>query len=169
MCIRDRTRPGEVGEICVRGSCLALGYYNNPQKTAEVFCQNPLIDGYPERIYRTGDLGCYNQYGELMFRSRKDFQIKHMGHRIELGEIETAVNAMPGLDAACCLYDETREKIVLFYQAECACDREILLFLSEKLPKYMWPNRLVHFSALPMNKHAKIDRVALRRDYIDET
>lgn len=165
----DQTRFEEVGEICVRGSCLALGYYNNPQKTAEVFCQNPLVSGYPERIYRTGDLGCYNQNGELMFRSRKDFQIKHMGHRIELGEIETAVNAMPNVDAACCLYDEKHEKIVLFYQSKSACDRDILLFLSEKLPKYMWPNKLIHFSILPMNKHAKIDRVALRRDYIDET
>lgn len=165
----DEGRPGEVGEICVRGSCLALGYYNNPEKTAEVFCQNPLVGGYPERMYRTGDLGCYNEHGEFMFRSRKDFQIKHMGHRIELGEIETAVNAMPELDAACCLYDEKREKIVLFYQAANACDKDILVFLSEKLPKYMWPNRLIHFSALPMNKHAKIDRVALRRDYIDET
>lgn len=160
--------PDQVGEICVRGTCLALGYYNNWQKTEEVFCQNPLNGGYPERIYRTGDLGCYNDRGELMFRSRKDFQIKHMGHRIELGEIETAVNAMPQLDAACCLYDQKREKIVLFYQSETACDREILIYLSEKLPKYMWPNRLEHFTALPMNKHAKIDRVALRTQYIDE-
>ena len=165
----ERSCPEEVGEICVKGSCLALGYYNNSQKTSEVFCQNPLVYSYPERIYRTGDLGSYNQHGELMFRSRKDFQIKHMGHRIELGEIETAVNAMAKLDAACCLYDERQEKIVLFYQSASACNREILLFLSERIPKYMWPNRLVHLLALPMNEHAKINRVALRRDYIDGT
>lgn len=158
--------PSEVGEICVRGTCLALGYYNNPEKTAQAFCQNPLVTAYPQRMYRTGDLGSYNERGELMFRSRKDFQIKHMGHRIELGEIETAVNAMPGLDAACCLYDQQREKIVLFYQSEHPCHREILRFLSERLPKYMWPNRLVHFTHLPHNAHGKIDRVALGAAHI---
>jgi D-alanine--poly(phosphoribitol) ligase subunit 1 len=157
----------EIGEICVRGTSLALGYYNNPDETARAFCQNPLNLHYPELIYRTGDLGKYNDLGELLFLSRKDYQIKHMGHRIELGEIEVAVNALNFLDVACCLYDEQNEKIVLFYQASKPCDKEILLGLRDYLPKYMLPNRLVYSEKLPMNKNAKIDRVRLKKEYID--
>ncbi|MEO6355651.1 MAG: amino acid adenylation domain-containing protein, partial [Ferruginibacter sp.] len=82
---------GEIGEICVRGCCLALGYYNNPEKTSEAFCQNPLNAHYPEAIYRTGDLARYNEQGEIMFLSRKDNQVKHMGQRVELGEIEILI------------------------------------------------------------------------------
>jgi D-alanine--poly(phosphoribitol) ligase subunit 1 len=77
----------EPGEICVRGSSLAVGYWNNPERTAKGFVQNPLNPHYPELIYRTGDSGYWNDRGEIMFLGRKDFQIKHLGYRIELGEI----------------------------------------------------------------------------------
>ena len=70
------------GEVCVTGSALALGYYRNPEQTAKAFVQNPLNDRYLEPMYRTGDLAYYNNLGELCFATRKDFQIKHMGHRI---------------------------------------------------------------------------------------
>lgn len=82
------TAPGALGELCVSGTALALGYYNDPERTAQVFVQNPLHHRYPETIYRTGDLARYDQDGNLVYVSRKDFQIKHMGHRIELGEID---------------------------------------------------------------------------------
>ena len=159
------TDNGEIGEICVKGSCLALGYYNNVEKTEEVFVQNPLNDVYPEKIYRTGDLGYYNEQGELFFSSRKDFQIKHMGHRIELGEIEVAVNAIEFIDAGCCIYDEKSEKIVLCYQAVETCDKAIVKELAKVLPKFMWPNRYVHLNKMPMNKNSKIDRVLLKEKY----
>jgi len=158
--------PGEVGEICVRGTSLALGYYNNPTETAKAFCQNPLNSAYPELIYRTGDLGKYNEFGELIFVSRKDFQIKHMGHRIELGEIEVAANALDFLDVTCCLYDERNEKIVLFYQAAAKQDQEIILGLQQTLPKYMVPNQLIHLEKIPMNKNSKIDRVFLKERFL---
>jgi D-alanine--poly(phosphoribitol) ligase subunit 1 len=159
---------GETGEICVRGTSLALGYYNNAEEQARAFCQNPLNTNYPELIYRTGDLGKYNDRGELMFLSRKDNQVKHMGHRIELEEIEVAVNSLDFLDAGCCIYSPEEEKIVLFYQASRNYDREILLGLREYLPKYMRPNKLIHFEKLPMNKNAKIDRVKLKKLYFNE-
>lgn len=165
---QKRVSDERTGEICVKGTCLAAGYYNNSEKTNESFCQNPLNSAYPELIYRTGDLGKYNAMGELLFVSRKDFQIKHMGHRIELGEIEVGVNALPFIKGACCLYDADNEKIVCFYQAEEACEKKIIIGLSSKLPKYMWPNRFVHFPEIPMNKNAKIDRTRLKKEYIDE-
>lgn len=153
--------PGRVGEICVKGTCLGLGYYNNPEKTAEAFVQNPLNPWYPETVYRTGDLGQYGGDGKLYFAARKDFQIKHMGHRIELGEIETAVNALDFIETACCVYDGVREKIVLCYQAREACDKKIVGELAKALPKYMWPNRYAYYERIPLNKNGKMDRVLL--------
>lgn len=154
---------GVVGEICVKGTCLALGYYNNEEKTQEAFVQNPLNRFYPERIYRTGDLGYYDEEGNLFFASRKDFQIKHMGHRIELGEIEVAVNALDFIDVGCCVFDEKREKIILCYQSKEACDKLIVKELAKVLPKFMWPQQFRHFEQLPMNKNSKLDRVLLKK------
>lgn len=153
---------GETGELCVRGTSLALGYYNNTEKTEEAFIQNPLNRNYPELIYCTGDLVKYNERGELLFLSRRDFQIKHMGHRIELGEIEILVNAMEFIDVAVCLYDSENEKIALFYQAAEECKKKIVERLAEALPKYMWPNQFFWYEQLPLNKNAKIDRVTLK-------
>lgn len=165
---KHEVEAGQVGEICVRGSSLALGYYNNAEKTQEAFIQNPLNHCYPEFIYCTGDLARYAEDGNLMFLSRKDHQIKHMGHRIELGEVEVAINAISFVDAACCIYDEKAEKIVLFYQAEEKCDRQLLKELGKSLPKYMFPNRLEYMEQLPLNKNAKIDRTWLKESYIDQ-
>ena len=89
--------PGEEGELIVRGSFLADGYYNDPEKTAAAFPQNPLNKAYPERVYRTGDIARLNEKGEFIYISRKDFQIKRSGYRIELGEIEAAVGSLDGV------------------------------------------------------------------------
>lgn len=159
---------GEKGEICVRGTSLALGYYNNPDATKKAFVQNPLHNNFPDLIYRTGDLGKYNDLGELIFISRMDHQIKHMGYRIELGEIETAVNALPFVDIGVCIYDDINEKIVLFYQANETNDRRIITHLKDRLPKHMIPNYLIHFDKLPLKSNLKIDRVKLREKYFNE-
>ena len=99
-----------------------------------------------------------------MFASRRDFQIKHMGHRIELGEIEVALNAIPFIDIAVCLYDEARGKIVCCYQSETEDTKAIVKFLSDKLPKFMWPNIYKRYEKLPANKNGKIDRAALKEE-----
>jgi len=151
----------QVGEICVMGTCLSLGYWNNKEKTDAAFVINPTIGAYESKMYATGDMGYYNNDGDIVFASRRDFQIKHMGHRIELGEIEVALNGISYLTVSCCLYDKDNEKIVCFYQAEVECKKEIVSELSKKLPKYMWPNVYVHYTELPMNKNGKIDRVKL--------
>lgn len=162
------TEPQMVGEICVAGTCLALGYWNNQEKTDEAFVQDLGITAYPSKMYATGDLGYYDQFGDLVFVSRKDYQIKHMGHRIELGEIEASLNAMEILDVSCCIFDESKKKIVCFYQAKKECRKDIIEFLSKKLPKYMWPNVYVHYEQLPMNKNGKIDRTFLKNMMSDE-
>lgn len=154
----------KLGEICVEGSCVGLGYFNNIEKTREVFIQNPYTKSYDTRIYKTGDIGFYDKAGNLVFSSRKDYQIKHMGHRIELGEIEVALNALSFIVVACCIYDEQREKIICHYQAENECRKEIVIELSQKLPKYMWPNVYVHHNEIPLNKNGKIDRARLKEE-----
>ncbi len=157
------TEQNKIGELCIRGTSLALGYYNDPEKTAEVFVQNPLNKAYPEKIYRTGDVVYYNEKGELIYKGRKDFQIKHMGYRIELGEIETAILALDGVDNACVLYDEENKQIVLIYESTNKQEqRAILLSLHNKLPKYMLPMKFILLDSMPLNINGKIDRNKLK-------
>ena len=156
--------PGQQGEICIRGTRLTLGYYRNPEKTAEAFVQNPLNDLYPELIYRTGDLGRLNDRGELLFAGRKDYQIKHMGHRIELGEIEVVANMLPGVSSACALFDNEKKKIILFYAGQPAMG-EMAAYIKEKLPRYMVPNVIRALDTMPFTPNGKIDRNLLKNMY----
>lgn len=155
----------EIGELCVRGCCLAMGYYNNPEKTKEAFCQNPLNPHFPEIIYRTGDLARYNEEGQIMFLSRKDNQVKHMGQRVELGEIEILINALENIDASICFYDHEKQKIVLVYKGEKADKKYIIEGIKEKLPKYMFPNIIIGINTMPYNLNGKIDRTLLKSMY----
>ncbi|MBQ1703489.1 MAG: AMP-binding protein, partial [Oscillospiraceae bacterium] len=158
---------GETGEICIRANSVTLGYYNDPERTAQVFVQNPLNSAYPEIIYKTGDLGRYNPDGELIYVSRRDYQIKHMGHRVELGEIEVNVNMLPGIKLAASIYDAERKKIVLYYVGD-QSEKELTELLKEKLPRYMLPNRLFKLDSMPFTANGKIDRVTLKNRYFNK-
>lgn len=150
----------EKGELCVRGTSLALGYYNDPEKTAKAFVQNPLNKHYPETIYRTGDVVFKNEHGEIIFVGRKDFQIKHLGYRIDLSELEhVIVNTWGKIKNACVLYDHDKKEICLFYEG--AQEVPVATFrkeLVEHLPKYMIPTHYRLFNELPRNPNGKIDR-----------
>ncbi|MBR0397513.1 MAG: amino acid adenylation domain-containing protein [Eubacterium sp.] len=163
LLLDEHDRPakdGEPGEICIRGTALTLGYYNNPEKTSEAFVQNPLQSHYPELIYRTGDIGKINEYGELVFLSRKDFQIKHMGHRIELGEIEARVNMIDQIQSACCVYNKEKQKIILYYTGDVS-EKDLLADLKTLLPRYMVPNKVVPLAEMPLTENGKINRKML--------
>jgi amino acid adenylation domain-containing protein len=161
----ELARPGEPGELCVRGTGLAMGYWNNPANTSKAFVQNPLNSNYPEVIYRTGDLVVQNDRGELMFIGRKDFQIKHQGYRIELGEIEhAALGSIDLIDNACVVYDKEKKEIVLFYEAKTEISPTVLRqSLMQSLPKYMIPTIFHYLPELPRNQNGKIDRLALSK------
>ena len=150
-------KPGVEGEICVRGTALALGYYGAPEQTAAVFVQNPLNRHYPDLIYRTGDIGKYTDSGDLLFCGRKDFQIKHMGHRIELEEIERAVANLPDIERCCCVFDEQRQKLYGFYTGS-VDKKELHRQLRTQLPIYMVPGALYHLTEFPLSKNGKVDR-----------
>jgi D-alanine--poly(phosphoribitol) ligase subunit 1 len=165
LILNERNQPTKVdepGELCVRGSSLALGYWNSLERTAKAFIQNPLNPHYPELIYRTGDLVYLNSHGEIMFIGRMDFQIKHLGYRIELGEIEHAVLQIEGIRNCCVVYNQDKKEITLFFE----CDKEvspasIRESLSPCLPKYMLPTVFKQVELLPRNPNGKIDRQKL--------
>jgi amino acid adenylation domain-containing protein len=153
----------EIGELCVRGSSLAMGYWNNPEATKAAFVQNPLNPHYPETIYRTGDLVHLNDRGEIMFDGRKDYQIKHQGYRIELGEIENAVMSLDTIDSACVMYDADHQSIALFFTArEVLTAATIRRSLVDKLPKYMLPTVFRQLDEMPRNPNGKIDCYGLK-------
>jgi amino acid adenylation domain-containing protein len=158
------TEAGREGEICIAGTSLTLGYYNDFGKTDAAFAQNPLHSHYRDLIYRTGDIGEYDADGQLVFRSRRDHQIKHMGHRIELGEIESAAASMGGVAQAACIHDAAGTKIVLFTSGM-ATAAEIAAYLKERLPRFMCPNAVLPLETMPLTPNGKIDRTALRGVY----
>ena len=153
--------PNVEGELCVRGTSLAMGYYNNPEKTAAAFVQNPLNKAYPEIIYRTGDIVCYNEEGLIMFKGRKDNIVKHMGYRTDLGEIEhVIINTLKLVKNGCIVYNQAQKEITLFYESE----QEIPVSVFRKkigqaLPKYMIPTVYHHLEQLQRNTNGKIDRL----------
>jgi len=163
LLLDEKGNAAREGEICIRGTRLTLGYYRDKDRTAECFVQNPLNTLWEEKIYRTGDIGTYNDRGELVFLSRKDQQIKHMGHRIELGEIELAASANAFVQSACCTYDSETKRIVLNYVGSIA-PADLTAYLREKLPRYMMPASLRRFSNLPVTPNGKLDRKRLKEE-----
>ncbi len=168
LILNEKNEPvgkNEDGELCVRGSSLAMGYYNNPEKTASVFVQNPLNDSYPERIYRTGDIVYVNDRGEIVYKGRNDTLIKHMGKRVELGEIEhVVVNTLCAAKNGCAVYDRIKKEIVFFYESTSEIPTaDLRRKISSALPNYMVPTRYVCVPEMPRNTSGKIDRALLNR------
>jgi D-alanine--poly(phosphoribitol) ligase subunit 1 len=159
---RQVTQKGETGEICVSGPTLALGYYNDQEKTKEAFVQNPLVTSYEERIYKSGDLATIKEDGSWLYAGRKDFQVKHMGHRIELTEIDGAVDAVEGVSRSCCLL---LEGALVDYYVGKAQKGGIIKELRTKLPAFMIPTTFMNIASFPLTKNGKIDRNALKETY----
>lgn len=155
--------PDAVGEICVGGIGVALGYWNAPEVTRRAFIQNPEHGNYQDILYRTGDLGYRSSRDGLIYMvGRRDDQIKHMGHRIEPGEIETAINKLVNVTQSCVAYDHDGGRLVGFYTTadgnEVADLREQL---ARDLPPYMVPRVLQRVDMLPTTANGKVDKKAL--------
>lgn len=173
LLLNEENRPcamGEEGELCVRGTSLAMGYYNNPEKTAAAFTQNPLNTAYPELIYRTGDMAYLREDGNIMFKGRKDSLIKHMGYRIELGEVEHVIeNDLKLVKYCCAVYQYAKKEIVLYYESEHEMtDREFRTAISKVFPAYMIPSVFIRVDELPRNTNGKIDRLLLKNKANEE-
>lgn len=148
------------GELCIRGVCLAAGYYNDADRTRAAFTDDPSVSTTSETIYRTGDIARYGEDGELHYVGRKDSQIKRHGYRIELGEIEAAATSIEGVAASCCVFDKLRERATLFVEGD-RTSGEIRDELRRLLPSYMMPNSVICLDEMPRNANGKIDRRAL--------
>lgn len=157
---REIHEPNKVGELCVAGTSLALGYFNNEEQTNSHFMQNPNVKNYIEYIYRTGDLAYYNEAEELIFNGRKDFQIKYLGHRIELEEIDKAIMEYEEVIRSCTIFDEEKSRVYGFYIGDIS-KKDLHAKLKSVLPIYMVPTVLVQMDEFPMTKNGKIDRKKL--------
>lgn len=153
------TEPDMSGELCVSGTCVSPGYYNNWEKTNSVFVQNPNQTKRFERIYRTGDLAKYGTDGLLYYVGRKDFQIKLNGHRIELSEVEGALMNIPNISRCCCIFKNN--KITAFYSGTELSSKTIVTELRKNLPVFMIPSDFVYLEEFELNKNGKIDRKIL--------
>ena len=166
-------KDGQPGEICIRGTCLSPGYFGDAEKTAKVFVQNPL-SAFPDLIYRTGDLGRCGKDGELYYISRRDHQIKHMGHRVELAEIEYVANSCDNIGLACAVFDGVESKIVLYYvgtvgrQGDGSSKSVVRSYLKANLPRYMLPQSIFQLDELPRTPGGKLDRVRLLEMYLEQ-
>ena len=165
-----RMRPtpiGVAGDLYIGGACLAEGYLNRPELTAERFVPDPFAERPGERLYRTGDLARYFDNGDLEFLGRSDFQVKIRGFRIELGEIEAALSSLAGVrQAACGTYvDASGQKSLIAYvvptDGQRLDERALLKSLATKLPDFMVPSQAIVLAAMPISSNGKLDRAAL--------
>lgn len=161
---QDETNP-DFGELFLRGPQVGLGYYNDPERTARSFVQNPRHARYADIGYRTGDLVQRDSNGWLHFRGRADYQIKHMGYRIELEEIEAAFNSLPGVKECAVVYQTLGEGLgqILAFVAPHAglASEDLQKQVAAIVPAYMVPRRVTLIDPLPKNANGKIDRGAL--------
>lgn len=156
-----RGEVGKVGEICIRGTCLTMGYYNDFEKTDGSFIQNPEVTAYRDLLYRTGDLGEYNEKGELLYHGRLDHQIKHMGHRVELAEIEVAASGLEGVSLTCAVYHKEEKQLLLYYVGDMEGD-QVVKKLKTVVPRYMLPSKAHKLEEMPLTPNGKIDRNLLK-------
>jgi amino acid adenylation domain-containing protein len=158
---------GEIGELCITGTCLSKGYLNDRAKTAHAFINNTFATGGGEYIYKTGDLAQLRPDGNYEFIDRIDNQVKFLGYRIELCEIEQALLAIKEINAvAVQLLQSTHEgltELVAFYESEKdLAPSGIMATLAAHLPKYMLPRQLIKLECLPRNDRGKICRLSLQ-------
>jgi D-alanine--poly(phosphoribitol) ligase subunit 1 len=143
-----------------------LGYYNDPERTAQAFVQNPTHRRFADVGYRTGDLVRREANGQLHFTGRADFQIKHMGYRIELEEIEAALAVVPEVKECAVIYrklgDGLGEIVAFAALATPKPPEKLIREVAEIVPPYMVPRRVTVLDELPKNANGKIDRIALQ-------
>jgi len=161
------TKPGELGELCARGSCVAQGYWGDIKKAHSNFVENSLQADFDDTMYRTGDLVFMDEEGNYHLVGRKDHMIKSRGYRIELGEIESALYSHPDVKEAAVVAvpdDLITNKIKAFVVPVCTNSLtkvEIDKYLSERIPQYMIPELVEFRDSLPKTSTGKIDRTNL--------
>jgi D-alanine--poly(phosphoribitol) ligase subunit 1 len=157
---------GGQGELVLFGPAVGMGYLNDPEQTQSRFCETQGSQPHHRLGYHTGDLVATDRSGNLHFKGRIDLQIKHLGYRIEIEEIEAAFQSIPYLDEVAITYRQLGEGLGEIC-AHVVCDshyqssRTLLNEVSERLPNYMLPKKVIFHEALPKTSNGKVDRKAL--------
>ena len=159
---------GAAGELLISGLQVGKGYLGRPEKTAEVFVDNPYTDDpLFKHMYRTGDIVRWRADGDIEFIGRKDMQVKIRGFRIELKEVESVIREFPGIsDVTVQAFDEEGEGGGKFLAAYVVSDAPVDIdalnaFILERKPPYMVPAVTMQIEAIPLNVNQKVDRKAL--------
>lgn len=157
---------GAVGELCARGPTVALGYWGDPQMTAERFVQDPRQDRFADPLYRTGDLVRIGEGGVLHYVGRRDAQVKIRGFRVSIGEVEAALLRHPAIGEVAVVDEldgEGTRYLAAFYVAEDAMEaRALKRHCHALVPNYMVPERFEPLDVMPTTSTGKVDRQALR-------
>ncbi|WP_156727717.1 non-ribosomal peptide synthetase [Streptomyces apocyni] len=152
--------PGVSGEICLSGPQLAVGYLNDPVRTAESFVPDPYAVEPGQRMYRTGDLGRFRPDGQVEYLGRADGQLKVRGYRIDPGEVESALLSHALVrDAAVVAPPDAhgRPRLAGYVVAdEGLGTRTLREHLAARLPDYMVPAAIVRVAEVPRNVSGKI-------------
>jgi amino acid adenylation domain-containing protein len=158
--------PGEVGELCVTGAQMFSGYWRAPERSMDCFLHQEVSGRGAAKYYRTGDL--VSKLGtNLVYRGRKDRQIKISGYRIELGEVEAALRRAGCVEAAVLAFPvENPEFMVAFVSGNDDTDA-LFESLRENLPPYVLPKSIVQLKHLPLNSNMKVDHGALRNMFLN--
>jgi amino acid adenylation domain-containing protein len=167
---RRVSRPGEAGELYVRGPSLMRGYWGQPAKTSEALVRSPFRAEYDELVYRTGDLVTLDPAGNYAYLGRRDGMVKVRGYRVELGEVEATLYRHPAIREAAVLPvpDDllgSRLRAVVTADGAGNLTRETLLdHCRQWLPGYMVPDIVEFREALPRTSTGKVDRVGLAQE-----
>jgi amino acid adenylation domain-containing protein len=167
-----RARPGETGELYVRGPTVMQGYWGDPERTAESLVPHPLAPELRERVYRTGDLVQAGDDGNYRFLGRRDTQIKSRGYRIELGEIEAVLYGSPDVleCAVLAIPDDlvTNRLAAAVVTANGLGAAELAPLCRNRLPPYMVPELFDLRDRLPRTSTGKVDRTMLTSELADK-
>lgn len=154
--------PGTLGDICIGGAGVAVGYWKDEERTDKSFFDHETLG----RLYRTGDLGKASHQGYIEFGGRNDFQVKIRGYRVELGDVEAHLAAYPGIRQSVVLArsnpGSSNNYLVAYYVSDQRLDENALFaYMSDRLPDYMLPGMFVHLFQLPLTNNGKLDREGL--------
>jgi acyl-coenzyme A synthetase/AMP-(fatty) acid ligase len=165
--------PGEPGELCVSGPQTTPGYWNAPERTAERYVTLAVSPFESRRFYRTGDRVQQLPAGDYVYIGRTDQQIKVLGHRVELGEIEAVLRADGTVGQVAALgwpVEQTgaANGVVAFVSGKEIDTKRLKAQASQQLPAYMVPQEIFVLDQMPLNANGKIDRLVLRKQYLEK-
>ncbi|MDC3735982.1 non-ribosomal peptide synthase/polyketide synthase [Pseudomonas syringae pv. syringae] len=158
---------GVAGELYIGGICVARGYLNRAELSAERFIADPFTNDPAARLYKTGDLARWRADGTLEYLGRNDDQVKIRGFRVELGEIEAVLGACAGVSEAVVVARESTpgqsdsKRLIAYLCGDPVPVEQLRAALMEALPDYMVPSAYVHLQAMPLTPNGKLDRLSL--------